>query len=170
MEAELKNESDNYIQIRKDENTIRFGIKDDEGNDTGNFLEFNLTRIDLLEKYQRLLDEDKKNRADVRNKLIILDKKQDHKGKKLLSYKEEEELKIYREFYKKEIEVYNLFLGENGVQKILNGRELTWFTLKEIDDIIEKVIYPKLQINAKNIRKEITEKYSNNFKKDDVIE
>ena len=170
MEAELQNKSDNYIQLKKDVNTIRFGIRDENGNDTGNFLEFNLTRVDLLEKYQRMLEEDKKNRTDANNKLIILSKKQDHKGKKLLSYKEEEEIRIKREFMQKEVQIYNMFLGENGVEKILNGRELTWFTLNEIDEIIEKVIYPKLEISAKNIKNEIMSKYSSKDKKDDVIE
>lgn len=169
MEAELENKSDNYIQLKKDKNTIRFGIKDENGNDTGNFLEFNLTNIDLLEKYQKLLDGDKKNRANLRNQLAIIDKKQDHKGKKLLTYKQEQELNAYKEFYKKEIEIYNLFLGENGVQKLLNGREMTWFTLNEINEIIEKVIYPKLKINAKNVRQEIMSKYSDK-KRADVIE
>lgn len=169
MEAELNNKSDNYIQLKKDENAIVFKIRDTEGNDTGNVLEFNLTNIDLLERYQELLERDKKNRQELKNSLLILEKKQDHKGKNLLSYKEEEQLRLYREFYNKEIEVYNIFLGENGVQKLLNGRELTWFTLNEIDEIIEKVIYPKLQISAKNVRKEIMQKYSNN-KRDDVIE
>ena len=33
MEAELKNKSDNYIQLNKD-NILRLGIRDAEGNDT----------------------------------------------------------------------------------------------------------------------------------------
>lgn len=169
MEAEFENKSDNFIQLKKDENAIRFGIKDENGKDTGNFLEFNLTNIELLEKYQRLLDEEKKNKQNLNNQLKVIDKKQDHKGKKLLTYKQEQEVKAYKEFYKKEVEVYNLFLGSNGVQKLLNGRELTWFTLQEINEIIEKVILPKLKINARNIKDEIISKYSVK-KRADVIE
>lgn len=172
MEAELGNKSDNVIQLKKDTNLLRLNIRDDKGNDTGNYLEFNLARIDLFEIYQKLIDKDKLNRENLNRKLLIIDKKQDHQGKKLLTYKQEEQLKAYREFFNDEIEVYNMFLGENGVQKLLNGRDMTWFTLNEIDEIINNVILPKLEINAKDIKKEIMSKYSNNNsqKADDVIE
>lgn len=172
MEAELDNKSDNVIQLKKDTNLLRLNIRDDKGNDTGNYLEFNLARIDLFEIYQKLIDKDKLNRENLNRKLLIIDKKQDHQGKKFLTYKQEEQYKAYKDFLNDEIEVYNMFLGENGVQKLLNGRDMTWFTLNEIDDIINQVILPKLEINAKDIKKEIMSKYSNNNsqKADDVIE
>jgi len=170
MEAEVKNKSDNYIQLKKDEDILRLGIRDEDGNDTGNFLEFDLQDIELPLRLQTLLEEDKKNRANLRNQYVVIDKKQDHKGKKLYSSNEEAKIKALNEFYKKEVEIYNLFLGENGVQKILNGRKLTWTVLNEIDEIIEKIIVPKLKVNAENIKKKIIKKYSNNTKKDDVIE
>lgn len=168
MEAELKNESDNYIQLKKDENILRLRIRDAEGNDTGNYLEFNLADIELPLRYQELIEKDKLNRTQLKNQLIIIDKKEDHKGKKLLSANEEAKIKAMIDFYKKEIEVYNMFLGENGVQKLLNGRELTWTTLSEIDEIISNVISPKLQVNAENLKTQIMQKYST--KRDDVIE
>ena len=62
-----------------------------------------------------------------------------------------------------------MFLGENGVKKLLNGRQLSWTTLDEIDEIIENAIMPKLKINAEDIKKRITEKYSDK-KRDDIIE
>lgn len=172
MEAELKNKSDNYIQLKNNENILKLGIRDAEGNDTGEYLEFNLEDIELPLKYQRIIEEDKKNRAYLKNQFTIIDKKQDHKGKKLLSSNEEEKLKAMMNFYKKEVEIYNLFLGENGVQKLLNGRELSWTTLDEIDEIIVNVIIPKLEINAENISDKIMKKYSNKSEKqrDDVIE
>ena len=169
MEAEIKikSDNDNYINLKKDDR-LRLGIRDENGKDTGNFLEFDLQDIELPLKLQELVDKDKALRIDTRNKLKILDKKQDHKGKKLLSYKEEEEIKIMQEFYKKEVEIYNMFLGEHGVEKLLNGRKLSWNTLSEIDDIINECIIPKLKVNAKDIKKKIMDKYSN--KRDDVLE
>jgi hypothetical protein len=62
-----------------------------------------------------------------------------------------------------------MFLGENGVQKLLNGREIGWDTLKEIDEIIEKAILPKLEINADSIKNKIINKYSKK-KSEDTIE
>ena len=133
-------------------------------------LVFNLQDIDLPLRLQQMEEEDKKNRANLRNQFVIIDKKEDHKGKKLFSANEEAKIKAMQEFYKKEIEIYNMFLGERGVQKLLNGRELSWNTLEEIDEIIEKTILPKLQINADSIKEKIAKKYSIDVKKDDVIE
>lgn len=168
MEAEVNIKSDNEIQLKRNEDILRFGIKDEEGNDTGNYLEFNLEDIELPLKYQKLLEKDKKNRLNLKNQMTIIEKQQDHKGKKLLSSKQEAKIKAFNEFYKEEVEVYNMFLGDNGVEKLLNGRTLSWGTLDEIDEIIEKVIMPKLKINAENIKEKIIKKYSN--KRDDVIE
>lgn len=167
MEAEIKVKSDNIIQLKKDD-VLRLGIRDAEGNDTGNFLEFDLEDIELPLRLQEMVEKDKENRIETRKKLLILDKQQDHKGKKLLSYKEEEEIKIMQEFYKKEVEIYNMFLGENGVEKILNGRKLNWSILSEIDEIMKNCIIPKLKINRDKIKDKIMTKYSN--KRDDVIE
>lgn len=160
---------DNYIQLKENKDILRFKIKDEKGKDTGNFLEFNLEDIGLPIRFQELIEKDKKNRLNLKNQFLIIDKKQDCKGKKLFSANEEAKIKALQEFYEKEVEVYNMFLGENGVQKLLNGRELSWSSLQEIDEIIEKVIYPKLEITGENIKKKIAEKYSN-VKKEDVIE
>ena len=167
MEAEKTFKSDNEIQLKKD-NILRLKIRDAEGNDTGNSLEFDLEDIELPLRLQELVEKDKATRIDLRNKLKILDKKQDHKGKKLLSFKEEEQIKIMQDFYKKEVEIYNMFLGKNGVEKLLNGRRLSWGTLDEIDEIINEAILPKLKMSAEDIKNKIMKKYSN--KRDDVLE
>ena len=159
---------ENYIQLKDNKDILRLGIKDAEGKDTGNYLEFNLQDIELPLKYQQILEEDKKNRTFLKNQFTIIDKRQDHKGKKLLSANEEAKIKAMMDFYKKEVEIYNMFLGENGVQKLLNGRELSWNTLSEIDSIIEECIMPKLQVNAEEIKQRIIDKYSN--KRNDIIE
>lgn len=168
MEAEVKNtKSDNIIQLKKDD-ILRLKIIDSEGNDTGNVLEFDLADVELPIRYQKIIDEDRKNRAYLKNQFTIIERKQDHAGKKLLSSNDEAKMKAVIEFFKKEIEVYNMFLGENGVQKLLNGRKLTWTTLQEIDEIIETAIAPKLEVNAENVKNKIISKYS--IKRDDVIE
>ena len=156
--------------MKNNKDILKLRIRDTEGNDTGNYLEFNLEDIELPIRYQQIIEDDKKNRADLRNKFVIIDKQQDHKGKKLLSYNEEQKIKAMQDFYKKEVEIYNMFLGKNGVEKLLNGRELSWSTLDEIDEIIENAILPKLKVNAEDIKKKIMSKYSNKEKRDDVIE
>ncbi len=150
---------DNFIQLNKS-NILKLKIKTDDGKETGEFLEFDLEDIELPLKYQDLLNEDKKNKERLRNEVLIIDKRQDVKGKKLLSKNEEDKIKALNEFFKKEAEIYNIFLGENGVQKLLNGRKLGWTSLQEIDEIIGKQIMPYLDTNMKSITEKIKEKYS----------
>ena len=171
MEAEINVKSDNnIIQLKESKDILRLKIKDEKGNDTGNFLEFNLGDLDYLLILQDMAEADKKNREYLKNQYTIIDKKQDHKGKKLFSSNEEAKIKATNEFYKKEAEIYDMFLGKDGVKKLLNGRKLTSARLDEIDEIIEKAILPKLQIKAEDIKKDIMAKYSNKAKRDDVIE
>ena len=161
--------TDNYIQLNKDD-VLRLGIKDSEGNDTGEYLEFNLSDIELPLRYQELIEKDKKNKERLRNQMLIIDKREDVKGKKLLSKNEEDKIKALNEFFIKEVEVYNMFLGPRGVEKLLNGRKFTWTTLQEIDEIIEKQIAPHLEVNMKNITDKVKEKYSQAVKKSEDIE
>ena len=158
-----------YIQLQKDD-VLRLGIKDSEGNDTGEHLEFNLSDIELPLRYQELIEKDKKNKEQLRNQMLIIDRRQDVKGKKLLSKNEEDKIKTLNEFFIKEIQVYNMFLGARGVEKLLNGRKFTWTTLQEIDEIIEKQIAPHLEVNMKNITDKVKEKYSQAVKKSEDIE
>ena len=160
--------TDNFIQLKENKDILKLRIRDAEGNDTGNYLEFDLEDIELPIRYQNIIEEDKKARTKLKNQIAIIEKKQDHKGKKLLSSNEEEKIKAVQEFYKREVEIYNMFLGENGVEKLLNGRKLSWSTLDEIDKKIEKGILPQLKINAENIKEKIMKRYSN--KRADVIE
>ena len=149
---------DNTIKLNKS-NELRLKIKTDEGEYTGEELVFNLEDIELPLKYQELMEKDKKNKEALRNLFLIIDKRQDIKGKKLLSKNEEDKIKAINDFFKKEIEVYNMFLGERGVEKLLNGRKIGWTTLQEIDEIIEKQITPYLNTNMEDITKKVKEKY-----------
>ena len=151
--------TENFIQLGKN-NILRLGIKTEDGKETGEYLEFDLEDIELPLRYQELLEKDKKNKENIKNQLLIIDKRQDVKGKKLLSKNEEDKIKALNEFFKKEAEIYNMFLGENGVQKLLNGRKLGWTSLEEIDEIITKQITPYLDTNMEDITKKVKEKYS----------
>lgn len=150
--------TDNVIKLNKND-ILKLNIVTSEGVDTGEYLEFNLEDIELPLRYQELLEKDKKNKEYLRNEMVIIDKREDVKGKKLLSKNEEDKIKAINEFFRKEIEVYNMFLGENGVQKLLNGRKIGWTTLQEIDEIIEKQIAPHLDISMEKITQKVKEKY-----------
>lgn len=160
---------DNFIQLKKD-NILRLGIKDVNGNDTGDFLEFDLEDIELPLKYQELIEKDKKNKEQLKNQMLIIDKRQDVKGKKLLSKNEEDKIKALNDFFKKEAEIYDGFLGENGIKKLTGGRRLGWTTFEEVDEIIEKQIVPHLDISMSKITDRVKEKYGKAVEKSKELE
>ena len=148
-----------FIQLKKD-SILRIGIKDSDGNDTGEHLEFDLEDINLALRLNECDERHRKNLEFLRNQFIIIDKKEDKKGKKILSWKEEEKLKVLQEFYKREMEALDLFLGENGTKKLLNGRNPYYSMYEDINDML-KPILPKLKLRADDIAKKIKDKYSN---------
>ena len=150
--------TENFIKLNKDD-VLRLEIRTNEGEPTGEYLEFDLEDIELPMRFQELVDKNKKNRQFLKNQFVIIEKREDVKGKKLLSKNEEDKIKAINEFFKKEVEIYNMFLGENGVEKLLNGRKLGWTSLQEIDDIIAKQIMPHIDLTMEKITKKVKEKY-----------
>lgn len=154
-----------YIELKKD-NLLRIGIKTDEGVDTGNELVFDLEDIELPLRMQQCLEEHKNNVLNIKNQFVIIDKREDKKGKKLLSANEEAKIKAMKEFYDKEIKCLDMFLGEGGTLKILNGRKPYFTMFDDINEYLEP-IKPLIQNTTENIKDKIIKKYKTN--KDDVM-
>ena len=76
-----------FIQLKKD-NIFRIGIKDIEGNDTGEHLEFDLEDIELPLRLNECEAKHRKNLEFLRNQFVVIEKKEDKKGKFILSWKE----------------------------------------------------------------------------------
>lgn len=157
---------EHFIQLKKS-NILKIGLRDYEGNDIGEHWEFDMEDVELPLKLNMLLEEHKKNERNFKNQVIIINKRQDQKGRKLLSKNEEDKIKAWNDYVNKEIEVYNIFLGENGVQKFLNGRKPYYTMFNEIDEAIESIM-PLIEKNSVDITEKIKSKYSS--KKDDVLE
>lgn len=161
---------EDVIQLKKD-NILRVKIKDQNGNMTDGILEFDLEDIELPLKYQECLEQHKKNISYIKNQFIIIDKREDVKGKKLLSKNEEDKIKLLNEFYDREMKSMDLFLGEGKSKMFLKlmNRNPYWSMFDDIAEVIEP-ISPKLKLNLDNIDKKIKEKYSskeNNVLKDE---
>lgn len=157
-----------FIQLKKD-NILRIGIKDIEGNETGEHLEFDLEDIELPLRLNECEAKHRKNLEYLRNQFVIIDKKEDKKGKFILSWKEEEKLKVLQEFYKREMEALDLFLGQNGTNKLLNGRKPYYSMYDDINEILEPIM-PKIKIRANDIANKIKEKYSTKATEKNVLE
>ena len=148
---------ENVIQLKKD-NILRIGIKDADGNDTGEHLEFDLEDTGLLLRMNESDILHRKNVEYVKMQFAIIDKREDTKGKYLLSKNEEEKLRILNEFYKREMKALDLFLGKGGTRKILNGRNPYYTMYDDIGEIIAPIL-PKLELRSESIRDKIISKY-----------
>ena len=157
-----------FIQLKKD-NILRIGIKDTEGNDTGEHLEFDMEDIELPLRLNECESKHRKNLEFLKSQFVIIDKKEDKKGKFILSWKEEEKLKVLQEFYKREMEALDLFLGQDGTKKLLNGRNPYYSMYEDINDMLEPIL-PKLKLKADDIANKIKDKYSNKVTEKNVLE
>lgn len=157
-----------FIQLKKD-NILRIGIKDSKGNDTGEYLEFDLEDIELPLRLNECEARHRKNLESLRNQFVIIDKKEDKKGKFVLSWKEEEKLKAVQEFYKREMQALDLFLGEGGTKKLLNGRKPYYSMYEDISEMLAPIL-PKLKLRADDIADKIKAKYSNVDTEKNVLE
>ena len=112
-----------YIQL-KARNTLKIGLKDEFGNEKKDengklvYLEFDLEDIELPLKYNKCEFLVRKAQQDLKFDFMIINKRQDVKGKYLLSKNEEEKVKAMHKYYKTMEEAMDLFLGKGGVQKI----------------------------------------------------
>ena len=158
---------EDFIQLKKD-NILRIGIKDAEGNNTGEHLEFDLEDIDLPFRLNDCEKQHNENLQELKRKFVIIDKKQDVKGKNIMSANEEAKLKAMQKFYKKEEQALDLFLGEGGTKKLLNGRKPYYTMYDDISEMLEPIM-PKLTENMHSIEDKIKAKYKLNNEEDNVL-
>ena len=163
----MMTEMENFIQLKKD-SILRIGIKTSDGKETGEHLEFDLEDIELPLRINQCDAMHRKNTEYLKMQFIIIDKKEDKKGKFILSWREEEKLKVLQEFYKREMEALDMFLGEGGTAKLLNGRKPYVTMYQDINEMLEPIM-PKLKVRADDIINKVKSKYSN-VKENDVLE
>ena len=100
--------TEDIIQIKNDK-VRRLKIVDQNNVPTGDYLEFQIDDIELPIRYQEIQERIKKNYQWLRNQKLIIDKRQDVKGKKLFSKNEEDKIKALNDFYKKQEEAITCF-------------------------------------------------------------
>ena len=161
---------ENYIKVER-KNIFKLGILDEEGNpkldENGKevYLEFDLADVELplkLNKCEHLI---KKARTTFRNKVLIINKKKDKKGKMLLSSNEEEKIRALQDYYKDMEEAIDLFIGEGGTKKVFGERRY-WDMYEDLSEML-KPFMPKLKLDFDNMANRIKEKY--NYKEENVL-
>lgn len=153
----MMTEKENFIQIKKN-NVLKIGIKDENGVDTGEYLEFDMDDIEFPLRINKCDIEHRKNIKNLQNYFAIIDKKEDKQGKYVLSWKEEEKIKYLKKFYEDEMRVLDMFLGEGGTKKLLNGRNPYYSMYEDIEKMLEPIM-PLLKKSMININDAIKEKY-----------
>lgn len=154
-------EKENFIQL-KENSVLKIGIKDINGNDTGCFLTFDIEDIELPLRVSECEEMHKKNMKYLKEQFLIIDKKEDHKGKKILSWKEEEKVKVLKKVYEDEMKALDLFIGEGKTQMLLDlmGRKPYLSMYDDIGKMLEPIT-PLIKANVESIKEKIISKYSN---------
>lgn len=150
-----------YIQLKKDD-ILRVGIKDANGKDTGEHLEFDLEDIELPLRIEEAMEKHKRNMEELQKRKFILDKNKDNKRNDM------ETLKLMKEFFAKEEKTLDLFLGKGGTKKMLNGRKYYYTMFDDIIDMLEP-IFPLIEERAGKIADKIKNKYGNK-EEEEVLE
>ena len=158
------------IVLNNSEDIKRFYVYTKDGKKTGEHLDFDLEDIELIDRLDRIYNKILKNQQWIKNEMTVIDRKQDFKKKNsLMSNNEKLKYEAIKKYYNEQRNAFDLFLGENGVEKLLYGRKFEWGTLNEISEIISNQIYPQLKISMKNITEKVKEKYKKSIE-NDVLE
>lgn len=157
------------VTLQNSNDVKRFYIYTKEGEKTGDFLDFDLEDIELIDKLERAYHKILKNQQWIKNEMLVIDRKQDFKRKhSFMSNNERLKYEAMKKYYNEQRKAFDMFLGENGVAKLLYGRKFEWGTLNEISEIISNQIYPQLNVSMKNITEKVKNKYKNQMGTDEL--
>ena len=129
-----------------------------EVNDNGETIEFDLVDVELPFKCDRAFREVTRIENELKAKLVIIDKKQDHPIKgAVMTANEEARLEAYKDAFLGMRCAMDGFMGEGACQKIFGDRNY----LEMFTDLAEALAphLEKMQLNSEGIRKRIKEKY-----------
>lgn len=153
-----------YINLKERKDILQLGFKDKDNNiikdEKGNevFIEFDLGDINLPLKYNKCVNQIEQARRNLKAQFIIIDKKQDHRGKQLLSSNEVAKVNALKQFYKDMEMAMDIFLGKNGTRKFLNGKNPYFEMWEDISEAIEPYMN-KMKLTIDDMETRIKEKY-----------
>lgn len=143
----------------------RSNLYEIEVNDNGDVISFDLEDVDLPFKLQRAYDGAQKAQETLQKKLVVIGKKEDHKGKDdLFSANEIAVAKARSEAFASMRKALDEFLGPGGCDKVFGQTSY----LSMFDDLFEALETPgedgrshldRMQINAEGIKRRIEKKY-----------
>lgn len=153
-----------YIKLKNKKDIMQLGFQDEEGNimkDENNkeiYIQFDLGDIDLPLKYNKCVNLLEQARKNLKAQMIIINKKQDNKGKQLLSSNDVLKVKAFKQCYKEMEEAMDLFLGKGGTRKFLNGRSPYIEMWDDISEALEPYM-EKMKLTVSDMEQRIKQKY-----------
>lgn len=153
-----------YIKLKEKKDIFKLGIIDEDGNVVKDSngkevcIEFDLADIELPIRYNRCIREVETAKRNFKNQVIIINKKQDHKKKNRLSTNDELKAQAIKKLYQDMEKAMDLFLGEGGTKKFLNGRKPYIEMFDDIDEAL-KPFYPKMKLSITDMTDRIKNKY-----------
>lgn len=160
--------TNNQIKIGSSEGIIKVDLVDEEDKKVGE-LTFDIEDIELPLKVQKVHDDHLKNLNALKIQFAVIDKKEDHKGKKLLSFNEEQKIKAMKEYYQKEMETLDILLGEGGTEKLLAGRKPYYFMFDDIMKQLEQIT-PLFDEGFKHLEEKVKNKYKDVKSEENILE
>ena len=148
-----------YITLGK-KSVLKFGIKDENGNDTGKVIEIDVEDIDFAFRANECQIEHENNIKEFEEKIKEIDENCSADGK----FPTERDLarrEACQEFMKKEEKAIDDFIGEGTTRKLLNGRKPYVLMFNDIIDALSQMI-PSLKNTSKQIVRSIKDKYDKN--------
>lgn len=149
-------------------NSIRVVKKDIytiEVNDLGETIEFDLLDIEMPFKCERAFNEINRVYRELKAKLVIIEKQEDHKlDGEFMTANEKAKLDAHRFAFKEMRVAMDTFLGAGACQKIFGDRNY----LEMYDDLFMQLEphFEKMKLNTEGIAERIKAKYT---KKDDGV-
>lgn len=136
-----------------------------EVNDAGETIEFDLVDVELPFKCDRAFREVSRIDKDLKAKLVIISKQEDHPIKgSIMTANEEAVVKAYNDAFREMRIAMDAFLGDGACQKIFGDRNYLDMYI-DLEEALEPHL-KKMQLNTEGISKRIREKYG---KKDDGV-
>ena len=157
-----------YITLKERTSLKRFGIRTEDGKDTGEYIEIDLEDIELPIKANNCQLAHVGNFQKLKEKLDAINKQEDiQKENEFLSENKKASLEAFKKFYEAEENAIDLFLGEGATRKLLNGRNPYLTMYDDINEYLEQII-PTLKDTQKSIIDGIENKYKTE-KEDNIL-
>ena len=152
---------ENTIQL-EEKNVLRFNVKKANGEDTGLVIKIDMQDIELPLRISKMEEIHKKNVSILKQKAKALEKQEDKKGNKLLSWKQEESIKLLREFYDNDMKALDMLIGQGMTRQILKAIDrYPYYDM--FDDIVNSLqpVLGRIEQEANSMFEDIKKKYGN---------